>query len=313
MDINGVQIDDDAEHEQIKFPKMIKGRIAHIDGDLLAYIHAAEGKDKEKQWADMMYSAELAIATITKQAGAEKYVLHFTAPNSNHGGRDDIAILKPYKGNRKDKVPPRMLHELRLYLIASFKSIVHDDCEADDGMSAAQYTAIKKKQERLSIICTLDKDLNMVPGYHLNWTNGKIIQVKGFGEIWLDDSKSQRKLKGYGTKFFWAQMLMGDPADNISGIPEAWDGKKFVKVGVTKAFHTIDPCKDDADAKQLVKYLYEQYQACGKEFYHWAEESPDGINICDPITVFESEAKLLWMRRKKNDPNDVLKWIKGIK
>src|ERR1035437_10768012 len=128
--INGVDTDDDEKMEQINFPKMVKGRVAHIDADLVAYIHAAEGKE-EKRWDDMTYSVELAFMTIMKQAAAEKYLLHFTAPNSNHGGRDSIAILKPYKGNRVDKVPPRMLHELRLYMIASFKSIVHDDCEAN--------------------------------------------------------------------------------------------------------------------------------------------------------------------------------------
>lgn len=297
MKINGVEIHDDEAHDKnpIKFPKLVPGRVAHIDADFVAYQCSAQNPKKaQKSFADMCYNADVSIETITRLSGAEKRVLHLTDHDGNKGGRFEHAVLKEYQANRKDrKNSPPMLGEMRHYLCDRYGALLHGNCEADDAMAEAQYRAIKAGREKLSVICTRDKDLMMVPGLHLDWKTGVITRVKGFGKIWLDDKK---KLRGEGTKFFFAQMLMGDPADNISGVP---------KVGSVKAFELLNPAKNDKQAAQIVMEQYVMYDIMNG----FKDQAGNPVKASD---VFLSEGKLLWMRRKKNDPDDFKKWLKEI-
>jgi len=311
MDINGVEIDDDVAHDlnPIKFPNKVKGRVAHIDADLIAYQASCQSKNgPEKSFEDMKYNAQLSIETITKMAGAEKRKLYLTSHTGNKGGRFEQAILKEYQANRADRSnTPPMLYAMRDWMQQELKAVSCENCEADDAMASAQYNAIKANKTKLSIICTLDKDLMMVPGLHLNWNSGEIINVKGFGKIWIDESNKQKKLKGYGTKWFWAQMLMGDTADNISGLPGVMIDGKLKPVGPVATELLLKHCKNDSEAFNVVGRLYQEYAAT-PGFVHHA----DGHRVSFE-EVFLSEGKLLWMRRKKNDPMDFHKWIRGIK
>ena len=316
--INGVDLDDGVGHDPnpIEFPKMVKGRIAHIDADIVAYQCSCEKKNEPKSFDEMKYNAEILIATIKKLAGASRIKLHLTSHKGDKGGRFDTAILKEYQANRKDRTnTPPMLHQMRDWMKKELRATMHENCEADDGISAAQYSCIRRDRKNLSIICTLDKDLAMVPGLHLDWRTGSITKVKDFGKIWLEEKTSKKdiktkSLKGYGTKWFWAQMLMGDVVDNISGIPKVWNGIKFVSCGAVKAYELLNPCTNDAEAKQLIKEVYSEYDMMDEaiHYLHWKT----GIGMTS-TEVFESEAKLLWMRRRRGDPDDVLKWMRKIR
>jgi len=55
------------------------------------------------------------------------------------------------------------------------------------------------------------------------------------------------KLKGTGLKFFYAQLLMGDPVDNYSGLPG---------VGDTRAYEILDSAVSEQDLLERVKQLY---------------------------------------------------------
>ncbi len=307
--------------ESVNYPKPIKSRVAHIDADFLAYMCSYERPNEpKKSFEDMCANTDTVIEHLVKLSRSTKYVLHTTPVGSNKGGRFEIARLKPYQDNRKKQEDkPEHLDRLRDWMHTNRKGMAHMDCEADDGMSEAQYKAIKKGQKNLSIIVTKDKDLGMVPGYHMDWDTGAIIDVKGFGKIWLEEKfdesgKSKgKKLRGYGTKFFWAQMLMGDAADNISGIPKVYKDKNpdanditMVSCGPVKAFEFLNHCKNDKHCKHLVEAYYYDYQgAVGFLDYTGA--------VLSTREAFESEAKLLWMRRNRHDPDDVLKWMKKIK
>ena len=314
--INGVEIDDDQAHDPnpIKFPNTVKGRIAHIDADLVAYQCTCVSKTSpSKSFEEMKYNAEMQIETIRKMAGAEKYKLYLTSHTGNKGGRFEQAILKEYQANRADRSnTPPMLYSMRNWMVEKLKAVSCENCEADDAMASAQYAAIKRGKSKLSVICTMDKDLMMVPGLHLNWKDGNILTVKGFGKIWIDDSKKQKKLKVYGTKFFWAQMLMGDTADNISGLPGVQINDKLKPVGAVATDLILSHCKTDIDALQVVLRLYNNYFSY-IDIYPWNIQPTTKTNPVTGEEAFLSEAKLLWMRRNKNDPNDVLKWLKGIK
>ena len=108
--------------------------------------------------------------------------------------RTEAATIAPYKGNRTQ---PKPLHwkAIRRYLIDKCDAEITDGNEADDALGIYQTDD--------TIICTIDKDLDMVPGTHYNWDK----------DIIYDVSPEQ------GVYNFYHQLLTGDSTDNIPGIP----------------------------------------------------------------------------------------------
>ncbi len=347
MIVNGLDLGKLVELPQVReYPKTVKGRVVHIDGDFLAYQCSYEKPDEPKELEDMKHNVRTIVDELKKMAAADHFVLHLTPKESNKGGRYEIALLAEYQANRKDREnTPRFLHFIREWMHQELGAILHMDKEADDGMSIAQYEAISLGKRNLSIIATKDKDLNMVPGLHVDWATGKIVDVDGFGSIAL--SEDRKKIVGFGTAFFWAQVLIGDKVDNITGLPMV-PGPVLNKIDPTQATLAaeeklkVDPThekslkvlrdrtgksvgpvmvmkimediKDDATAFAVCKALYKAYAEWAPNFTNW--RMYDTMPINDPRAIVSwqdaivSEMKLLWMRRK-NDPDDVLNWLAG--
>mgnify|MGYP003692429255 CR=1 FL=1 len=339
-------------HEDKKYPEMVTGRTVQIDGDFLAYQVSAERPDEPKSTEDMKHNARVAVEDIRRMAAAEHVAMHLTPFTSNKGHRYDQAIQRVYQGNRQSKEKPRMLHAMRTWLSDNFNGFLWEQCEADDGMAAAQYTAIREGKRELSIVASKDKDLDMVPGLHMVWDTGDIVDTAAtnnddFGWVDLKESRSasgmkKTKIKGYGHKWFWTQMLIGDTADNIQGLPKVtgsvlnWidptaavrqayqvvatggDNKKAIAAadkilksrkpkacGPALAIKLLDQMINNRIAFTAVKGLYEAY---GNEV---GFKDHAGNNV-PWQSVFVSEAQLLWMRRDVNDDNDVIHWFKEI-
>lgn len=353
IDISSIDFEGLAHSIEHDYPDMISGRTVHIDADFLAYMVSAEKEGDPKTFEDMQHNAETVVDHLRKMAAAQFVHMHLTPSSSNKGGRYAIAIQKPYQGNREDKPKPRMLHIMRNWLAERYPGTQYQFCEADDGMASAQYAAIARGEEHLSIIASKDKDLDMVPGWHMVWETGKLIHTNdrgtgSFGWVDLIEKKSatgqvSKKIKGYGTKFLWAQMLIGDTADNIAGLPKLVGSvmnsvsptmpvaaaketlenpdandkqkEKARKIlnerkpglcGPATAIKLLDKMQSDKQAFMIVRSLYELY---GQEigFFHHDTGQP-----VDWGQVFLSEAQLLWMRRNNSDPNDVIHWLKEI-
>jgi 5'-3' exonuclease len=257
----------------------------------------------------MQDGCRAAVHHLHKLSGCEWVMLHTTPSLSDKGGRYEHAIQKEYQGNRKDKAKPRFLSQMRDFITSKeFNGYQHMNCEADDGMSAAQYMALSKGES--SMIISMDKDLNMVPGLHLGWKTGEINEHDKWGRTYLDE---KGKLRGEGWKFFWAQMLTGDTADNTQGLPgllptmaSKFTGrghKTLVKVGPTTGQSILDKIHSNAQAMNLIKGLYEVYgDTYG--YKHW--KTGEDVSW---QKVFISEAKLHWMRRDLANPDDVIMWM----
>lgn len=343
-------------HQQTSYPKEVAGRVAHIDADFMAYQVSAESKAEldpddptpRKTLDAMRHNAYEAVDHIRRMAAAETAVLH-TTHNSDKGGRDSHAILKPYQANRKDRDNrPDHLDTIREFLGAgvgdttgTFLGMNHTTQEADDGMTQALYADFDN-----NILCSADKDLYMVPGWKLNMSTGEITrQDCHFGFIEIDATKSSKKVVGRGTKFFWAQLLMGDAADNISGAPAA-PGKIWQQYAGTKSYQdtyaqwiaatekadadkldakleklTAKPklcgpvltyeilkdARDDKDCYNTVKACYEgMVKDHGHEYRHWQTNK-----LVSPTQALLSEMRLLWMRRY-DERDDVLHWLKEV-
>lgn len=190
--------------------------------------------------------------------------------------RYDIAKSKPYKGNRKQ---PKPLHydNLRQWIVANYACKVAVGYEADDLLCADLYDT--HKTGRLdAIACSRDKDLKMVPGMHFGWECGRQPQfgpkrVTELGSLELSGNK--KKIRGDGTLFFYAQMLTGDPVDNIAGCKGC---------GPVAAYRILTECEQTVAA--AFRAVTAQYQ----------ETYGD-----DWVDKFLENGNLLWITREFNE------------
>lgn len=333
------------------YPDVVPGRTVHIDADFVAYHISYEKPDDPKTIDDMQHNAEVIIEHLRRSACAQYVHMHLTPSSSNKGGRYAFAIQKPYQGNRDDKAKPRLLHIMRQWLSDRYPGTLHQFCEADDGMSSSQYAAIQAGQTDLSIIASKDKDLRMVPGWHMDWDSGALIYVDPatpFGWVELVEKKSAlgavtKKLHGYGQKWFWAQMLIGDSADNIAGLPKITGAymnsiqptapvlaaqkvladdsstekqrQKAIKVmnerkpglcGPATAIKLLDLVHDNQQAFLLVRSLYEAY---GNEIGFTHHQTGEPVDFGQ---VFLSEGRMLWMRKEPTNPDCFVNFLKEI-
>lgn len=110
--------------------------------------------------------------------------------------RDEVATIKPYKGNRENLERPYHLQACRKFMVDNYWAEVVEGYEADDEVSMRQ-------MGEDTCIVTIDKDLDTVPGWHYNWVEGKKYFIEE-DEAWYN---------------FYYQMLVGDSVDNIAGCP----------------------------------------------------------------------------------------------
>lgn len=114
--------------------------------------------------------------------------------------RDTVATIRGYKANRKDARRPYWYKELRRYMVERWDAEVTQGYEADDALSMIQWNTDHENPS--TILCTIDKDLKMVPGLHYNYGTKKEAYI-GWDDALLA---------------FWRQLLAGDPTDNIPGL-----------------------------------------------------------------------------------------------
>lgn len=265
-----------------------------IDGDVILHEIGWAGQMKDKETGEeilLPFSTveeilETRIRQICEGAGGTKEPLFFfsnsewianliTKRSKYMGGepleyvpnfRYEVAKTKPYKGTRKNPKPFHF-YNIWLYLINNYDYIISQGgLEADDELCIYQ-----TQSEEETIICSRDKDLRICPGWHYSWkVNGQMefppVKTDELG--WININKG--KVSGYGKLFFYAQMLMGDAADNIPGLPKA---------GPVKAWETLAGLDTEEKAYEAVKALY---KASGY-----------------PLEYFMEQANLLWMVQER--------------
>lgn len=202
---------------------VIPGRHALIDGDMVLYAaaFAAQGKD----FSVATSAARRRVNETLQNSQSSGYTL-FLSGTTNF--RQELATTFVYKGNRADRERPDWYADLRQFLIDEMGAVVCEGIEADDALATRQHAAnIRAGYTNLAlgcvecdhtIICTGDKDLNAVAGWHYDLLKGHVWFADKFGKLSLSDGKS-KKLRGEGMLYFLAQMLLGDATDNIPGAP----------------------------------------------------------------------------------------------
>lgn len=305
MEIKGIDL---SSLEGISLiPVVVPGKVLQLDGDCLCYECAGYDDDA---FTTCCTNFKVALATRMQMAGCDHCNIHLT--DGNKGGRYETAQVKEYQANRKGKPKPVNLAPLKRWLAETYitgKVITYrwTEQEADDGMAQFQYAAIQAGERHLSCIMSMDKDLCICSGLHVDWHSYHITDVDGFGWIELV-TMSSKKVKGFGTAFFWAQLLMGDTADNIPGLPKIGmpmldevapikkprDATATKPCGAVMAYNILKDCTTDYECLKLIVEAYKSYYGEGVfEYKTWRGNT---IKTTSNNMVLE-QAKLLWMRR----------------
>jgi hypothetical protein len=180
--------------------------------------------------------------------------------------REQIATIKPYKGNRKPWHKPRLQREIRDYMVKNWNAQVIYGQEADDEVciQQTQLTADGKK----SIICGIDKDLLQCPGWHYDANRDAFANI----------SEDQ------GIVQFYKQLLKGDTTDNIGGC---------YKMGDKAAKQMIIDAKE---VKDLPPFLYSRVlQAYEQSIQKYGADT--GYEKLGAAGAVLENGRLLWLRR----------------
>ena len=167
--------------------------------------------------------------------------------------REQIAKQAKYKGNRDYANRPKYYRELTEYLIDRFGARYTEGQEADDEIG------IRATEEgNRALIVSFDKDLLQIPGRHYNWVTKETATISG------KDAALN----------FYAQILSGDPVDNVPGLPG---------IGSVKARKILAGVVSPVDAwERVIKAYTEEFGNEGKE-------------------IALETARLVYVRRKRGE------------
>jgi len=276
--------------------------LALIDADVLLYQMGAlsDNEGHPLAWNLVKMRVDERIYDIMTGAECDDYKLFLTG-KSNF--RIKEATILPYKGNRVSE-KPYWHSDIKKYFMESNKHkgkvVFSEYYEADDAMSIALKDSMVDAYERYqsiikddpveediigsfseniswlceSVLCSIDKDLNMCPGKHSNWHKKN---KEG------NTSTNYIVSETDGRKFFFQQLLTGDMTDNIKGL---------YKVGPVNAKKLLGDVTEPVKLYSIVQEQYEKrFGSYWKMFMH-------------------ENARLLWMLETEDD--DVRVWLEEL-
>lgn len=179
--------------------------IALIDADILLYRFAFKHQEElfdeyiPGDIEDAIADIELFLMDIKHATKAEDYLLCFSSAKNFRK-----TLVPSYKEFRKKSKKPALLASLRARLLTAFPSLVWENIEADDVMGI-----LATREPDKYVICSIDKDLNQIPGKHFNWKDLTALYTPPVYEV--DEETAWQ--------YFYKQVLAGDPADGYSGVP----------------------------------------------------------------------------------------------
>ena len=216
----------------------------------MAYANAASAEGDPVEVAYRRIDTHMnSILDITK---SETFRVFLSGANNF---RHDI--YPAYKANRKDMVDPRWRDLCKEYLVTEWGAEVTDGYEADDALGIHQD---KNSTSLQTTICTIDKDLDMIPGLHYSWP---IVR----GGLIVREARLYKVSDIEGLRSFYRSILVGDRTDNIIGI----EG-----IGKVRAAKMIDHLETEEEMFDCVIELYnddlERLKVNGKCLWIMREE-----------------------------------------
>lgn len=213
---------------------------AIIDGDSFVFRAAAASENEDLFVAASRLDHMLNEAL--NEVEAKEHIIFLTGV-----GNFRYNIYPEYKNFRQEKARPKWEQALKNHMKDQWEAITVDGIEGDDACGIAQCGSLKDK----TIIIHQDKDINQIPGWHYNFVKKEKYYVTN----------------EEGIRFFYTQLLTGDPTDAIKGV---------VGIGKVKAAKLLS----EQAIEDLYSIVLDQY-SCEEEM--------------------DLNAQCLWIHRKEND------------
>lgn len=224
-----------------------------IDGSSLAFLHGGKATYKE----DLVKH----IKALLKRFNTDLFLI--VLENSKSNFRNDIAISKEYKGQRRtqkvkdniDKYLP-YLNQVFIEIKANYNPVTCFNVENDDVL------AILAKTLPNVVIAGNDIDLLAIEGTHLNLKTNKMTVVQLPGTIDLIDGK----LKATGYYQTYAQIIKGSQKENYGGL---------AGYGDKKTYDLLKTCKTELEMQELCTKLFKQELGD-----NWESKLKEGFRLC---------------------------------
>lgn len=216
---------------------------AFADMNELTKEEIEEGLERElivEPVANALSNVRSVVTTILDEMQSNKYKVFLSTGNNYRG---EVSTIKKYKANREGAPKPEHYDAIHQYLLEHYDTVKLESIEADDAMALCQ--------TKSSVICSLDKDMLQVPGFHYNWVRDEKIIIRP--EI--------------GTRKLFMQVLTGDPTDNIPGI---------YGIGQVRARKLL------ADVHPAC-----MYNLCVAQWREYFTKQPEGFNYHEPSDMVE--------------------------
>lgn len=212
-----------------------KETLVIVDADGLIYSSSYKSETAE----DALAKCKEYVYNIYLNTNADLSTGFLTSSSQRY----EIATTKEYKGNRKLLEKPSYFKLLFEYLKDEFNFKVMPQTEADDLCIS---TYMKYKDTYNCIISSPDKDLKQIEGTFYNPKTYKIEYI----------SQEQADYN------FYYQMLVGDTADNIVGVPG---------IGKVKAAAILDNITPDLYFNNVLAVYQSYYKIPNLAYYHFSE------------------------------------------
>lgn len=224
---------------------------AIVDGDLVAFRCAASAEGEEEAWVACA-RAENFIKEILESTGATSYEVWLTGTNNFR-----YEVYPEYKANRKDGYRPKWEKAVKEYLQVHHDAQVLDNAEADDALGFRMYEV--RASGESAICVTNDKDLKQIEGDHYDPVKKEIFTVT----------------PEEADRWFYYQMLVGDPVDNLKG------AKGIGKVKAEAILRDIEEAYSE-DRNKYFEYAVMEYYPCEEAYEQaakctWIWRERDGV------------------------------------
>jgi len=231
--------------------------------------------------------------------------------------RDELPLAKRYKGNRDKSIIPVLREELKQYAIDYLGAEVVTGFECDDRVVIRVTEGAKEGKKVIG--SSADKDSLQAEGWWFNYEKWEAPRlVKGFGDLWIDNTLKNPDVKGDGWKFLYYQIVCADGADNYCSrdtytrvlIDDKIEEKrKKPKWGSKTAKNALDKCSNHKQCLELIVKKYKEWY--GEEPFEYLDWQ-DNKHTATWLDVLDMQFQLAYMKRKEDDKTCIKKILKKM-
>jgi 5'-3' exonuclease len=222
-----------------------------IDGDVIVYGalynrwgSVYDGPEKQftkeqdhKYLIDGILNLDTIIKNLKETLFAEHVKIAIKGENNFR-----YQVWPDYKKSRKQSSRPikAFVQVLTECIIQRYNAIPAHGMESDDLLAMWRNESIAAG--KTPVIASVDKDMLCLPGLHYRLPKGTC-----YGEESRDITRLIKVTDWEADRFYYKQLLMGDPTDSIPGLPD---------IGPKRAEAIISDCKTKEDLQYMVCYAY---------------------------------------------------------